>query len=360
MPLVASISTCQLPYTLLQTDVEQFTEMLFQNKIPQLDRLLRVFERGEIEQRHFAVPLEWHQNTHSFEERNSLYVHLATLFSAKTIKACLQNEYFLSAPLATKDIDAFIFVSSTGIATPSIDARIMNALPFSDRLKRIPIWGLGCAGGAAGLSRAFDYCRAHPKAKVLVVCAELCSLTFQTNDFSKSNLVGASLFADGVACALVIGDDVTMSTKKALPSIINSASKWMPHSEDVMGWKLKNDGLHVVFSKSIPSIISKWLGPFVNEFLLEEEVSIEQVHHFIAHPGGKKVLQAYQDVFKISSDKTAASRHILKNYGNMSSPTVLYVLEQFMLQDCAPNDFGLVIALGPGFSGEAVLLQWRD
>ncbi|CAM5195618.1 Type III polyketide synthase OS=Lysinibacillus sphaericus OX=1421 GN=LS41612_01950 PE=3 SV=1 [Lysinibacillus sphaericus] len=179
-----------------------------------------------------------------------------------SFQACLQNESFLEAPISPNEIDAIIFVNSTGISTPSIDARIMNQLPFSDRLKRIPLWGLGCAGGAAGISRAYDYCKAHPQAKVLVVCVELCSLTFQQNDFSKSNLIGASLFADGAACILVCGDDAAIQTKKAVPSIVTTGSKWMPDSENVMGWNIKNNSFHVVFQKSIPAIITNLLMPF--------------------------------------------------------------------------------------------------
>ncbi|MEG0258681.1 MAG: 3-oxoacyl-[acyl-carrier-protein] synthase III C-terminal domain-containing protein [Lysinibacillus sp.] len=360
MPKIASVSTYKPPYTLEQSNTEILTKELFQHKIPKLERLLNVFKNGDIETRNFCVPAEWYRTDHSFEERNNTYIELATAYSEAVIQACLENRNFLETPISPSDINAIIFVSSTGISTPSIDARIMNRLPFSDRLKRIPLWGLGCAGGAAGISRAYDHCRAHPTAKVLVVCVELCSLTFQPNDYSKSNLIGASLFADGAACALVCGDEVTLPSKKSLPSILDSASKWMPDSEDVMGWDIKNNGLHVVFKKSIPSIISTWLGPFIEDFLNEHQLAINDLQHFIAHPGGKKVLKAYEDTLQLSENQTDISREILKYHGNMSSPTVLYVLEQFMLQDNQTNDYGILVALGPGFCGEAVLLKWGE
>ncbi|MGE7978377.1 type III polyketide synthase [Psychrobacillus sp. NPDC093200] len=360
MPKIASVSTYKPPYTLEQSNIEQLTKELFHDKIPQLERLLKVFENGDINTRNFCVPLEWHKTTHSFEERNSTYIDLTTKYSVEVIQACLQSSSFLENKVSPEEIDAIIFVSSTGISTPSIDARVMNHLPFSDRLKRIPLWGLGCAGGAAGISRAFDYCKAHPSHKALVVCVELCSLTFQPNDYSKSNLVGASLFADGAACVLVCGDDVDIATKRPVPHIIKTASKWMPDSEDVMGWEVKNSGLHVVFSKSIPTIISKWLGPFMHEFLSEENLTSEDIINFVAHPGGKKVLKAYEDSLSLSENQTAISREVLKNHGNMSSPTVLYVLEQFMLKENTPNNYGMLVALGPGFCGEAVLLNWRN
>ncbi|TQR18021.1 type III polyketide synthase [Psychrobacillus vulpis] len=360
MPKIASISTYNPPFALEQQNIERLTKELFQDKIDQLDRLLKVFENGDIETRYFCVPMEWHKTTHDFEERNNLYIELATKYSVEVIKSCLESPIFLEKSFSPEEIDAIIFISSTGISTPSIDARVMNQLPFSDRLKRIPIWGLGCAGGAAGISRAFDYCKAHPTAKVLVVCVELCSLTFQPNDFSKSNLIGASLFADGSACVLVCGDEVPLINKKSIPSIINTASKWMPNSENVMGWNVKSDGLHVVFSKSIPSVISTWLGPFIDEFLSEEQLMKNQITNFIAHPGGKKVLEAYEQTLQLEPNKTAISREVLKKHGNMSSPTVLYVLEQFMLQENSKQDIGLLVALGPGFCGEAVLLKWGD
>lgn len=360
LPKIVSIGTYQPPYTLQQTNAEELTRELFYEKFPRLERYLKVFETGDIETRHFCVPAEWHRTEHTFEERNNLYIELATNYSVEVIKACLQNKAFLHTPITTEDIDAIIFVSSTGISTPSIDARVMNRLPFSDRLKRIPLWGLGCAGGAAGVSRAYDFCKAHPQAKVLVVCVELCSLTFQQNDFSKSNLIGASLFADGAACILVCGEDIAIPTNKRTPSILTTGSKWMPDSENVMGWNIKNNGLHVVFQKSIPSIITSWLGPFIEQFLAEQQLYSEQLNHFIAHPGGKKVLKAYEDTLYLSEQKTDISREILRHHGNMSSPTVLYVLEQFMLRECNINDTGLLVALGPGFCAEAVLLKWRE
>ncbi len=360
LPKIVSVSTYRPPYTLHQANAEELTKELFHEKIPRLERYLKVFENGEIETRHFCVPAEWYRTEHTFEERNNLYIELASQYSAEVIEACLQNEAFLETAVSPAEIDAIIFVSSTGISTPSIDARVMNQLPFSDRLKRIPLWGLGCAGGAAGISRAYDFCSAHTQAKVLVVCVELCSLTFQPNDFSKSNLIGASLFADGAACALICGDDVTLPTKKLIPSILTSGSKWMPNSENVMGWDIKNNGLHVVFQKSIPNIITSWLGPFIEQFLVEQQLYTEQIDHFIAHPGGKKVLKAYEDTLYLAKQKTDISREILRNNGNMSSPTVLYVLEQFMLNEVQENDIGLLVALGPGFCAEAVLLKWEE
>lgn len=359
MPKIQSISSFLPPYSYSQEQASTLLKHLFTDHYEDLERMLKVFENGEIESRQFCVPMEWFEHPHDLEERNRLYIELATSYGALAINACLQNQEFLEKTVHPSEIDGILFISSTGFSTPSIEARILNQLPFSDYVKRIPIWGLGCAGGASGLSRAFDYCLAYPKAKVLVLCVELCSLTFQPNDYTKSNLIGASLFADGVACALVCGDDVDIQTKKPCPSFVATSSKTMANSENVMGWDMKNDGLHVVFSKSIPSIIEKWLEPFVSEFLSEHHLTPSQLDHFIAHPGGKKVLTAYEKSLGFDSNKTDISRDILRKHGNMSSPTVLYVLEAFMNMDCQPGDKGLLTALGPGFSGELVLMEWR-
>lgn len=359
MPKIASVSTFAPPHILSQESATDLTRELFKEKFQDIERLLKVFQNGEIEKRHFSVPMEWFSNNHDFEERNRLYIELATMYGIAAINECLHQEPFLESPIHPSEIDAIIYISSSGISTPSIDARIMNHLPFSDETKRIPIWGLGCAGGAAGMSRAYDYCLAHPTAKVLVLCVELCSLTFQKEDYTKSNLVGASLFADGVACALVCGDEADLKTTKRIPTILSTASKWMPNSEDVMGWDVKNSGLHVVFSRSIPSIIENWLGPFVHEFLERYGRNDEDVRHFVAHPGGKKVLEAYEAALGFDPSMTEISRKVLTEYGNMSSPTVLYVLKEYMEMEPASGDYGLMAALGPGFSGELLLLKWE-
>lgn len=235
----------------------------------------------------------------------------------------------------------------------------MNQLAFRDDTKRMPIWGLGCAGGAVGLSRAYEYCLAFPEANVLVLSVELCSLTFQKDDYSKSNLVGVSLFSDGIACALVTGDQSVLTAKKAMPTIVATTSKLMPDSENVMGWDVKNNGLYVIFSKSIPAIITSWLGPFVHAFLESQGLSKDDITHFIAHPGGKKVLTAYEETLGFDQTKTAISRDVLRNNGNMSSPTILYVLEQFMEHEPVAGEYGLMAALGPGFCGELLLLKWE-
>ncbi|WP_368505820.1 type III polyketide synthase [Alkalihalophilus sp. As8PL] len=362
MPSITSISTYAPPNTFTQDTITEFARELFSENFQSIERLLTVFANGQISERQFAAPIDWFKEDHSLKEKNDLYIELATKYGAEAIKNCLNNRLFLKEEVDVKEIDAIILVSSSGMSTPSIDARIMNVLPFSPHTKRIPIWGLGCAGGAAGISRAYEYCRAYPESNVLVVCIELCSLTFQRNDRSKSNLVGTSLFADGIACALVSGDHSSMvhnSNRSVRPVIRQTMSTLMPDSEEVMGWDVKDTGLHVVFSRDIPSIIKNWLKPNVEEFLVRNNLEAGQIDAFVAHPGGKKVLEAYEETLSIPKSMTEVSREVLNKHGNMSSPTVLYVLEQFMNQEMEPGSYGLMAALGPGFCSELVLLQWE-
>lgn len=291
MPKIISVGICNPPHKINQSKTTEFIRDLFQDHFPDIDRLIRVFTNSEIEERYFSESLEWYSKDHRFEEKNNTYIEKAILFGVKSIQNCLNNTTLLKEKIMPKEIDAIIFISSSGISTPSIEARIMNQMDFGTHTKRIPIWGLGCAGGASGLARAFDYCKAYPDAKVLVVAVELCSLTFQKNDFSKSNLIGTSLFADGTACVCIVGDEVEyqkISESDVLPKFVSAQSTLMAHSEDVMGWDIKNTGLHVIFSKDIPSIVKSWLKGNVDEYLHANQLDMSHIKHFIAHPGGKK------------------------------------------------------------------------
>ncbi|WP_102346509.1 type III polyketide synthase [Bacillus sp. Marseille-P3661] len=360
MSMIVSIGVCTPPYRLAQETTVQFARELFKESFDDIERLLKVFDNGQIKERYFSVPLEWFGRSHSFEEKNNMYIEKAIEFGINAITNCLTNLNFLSKPIPYEEIDAIFFISSSGISTPSIEAKIMNKLPFNMHCKRIPIWGLGCAGGAAGISRAYEYCKAFPKSKVLVLSVELCSLTFQRNDHSKSNLVGTSIFADGVACTLICGDEANYEKKlECLPKIVATQSTLMPNSEDVMGWEIKNDGFFVIFSKDIPCIIRTWLRSNVEEFLTQCNLSISDITQFVAHPGGKKVLVAYREALGFPVKLTELSEYVLEHYGNMSSATIFYVLMQFMEKRNKQNEYGLLTALGPGFSSELLLLHWE-
>ena len=362
MSKIISIAAFDAPYLISQADAIAFARERFAGGHPDIERLLTLFDNSLIDARRVVRPLEWYRANHSWQERNDLYIELATSYGSDVIAACLASPEFLKHEVSCGDIAAIFFISSTGLATPSIEARIMNRLPFSPHTKRIPIWGLGCAGGAAGIARAHEYCTAFPDAKVLVVAIELCSLTYQQDDLSKSNLVGSALFADGAACVLVVGDRVeaeSIATLKSLPAVRGHQTTLMPDSERVMGWDVKDGGLYVVFSRDIPEIIRGWLKANVDEFLSTQNLNGHRVTQFIAHPGGRKVLEAYQDALHFDKNMTAIPRRILQSHGNMSSPSVFYVLQEFMRQEIRAHELGLMAALGPGFTSELLLLEWQ-
>ncbi|MBS4217356.1 type III polyketide synthase [Bacillus sp. FJAT-49711] len=360
MPRIVSVGTGVPEHAISQVETMEFAKQLFSGSVKDIERILNVFHNGEIEKRHFVKPLEWYRQNHSFSNKNDEFIHLAISLSIESIKNCLESSNLLRQ-ISYEEIDAIIMINTTGMATPSLDARIMNKLPFSQNTKRIPVWGLGCAGGAAGLTRAYEYCRAFPDAKVIVVAVELCSLTFQKHDLSKSNIIGTSLFADGAAAALVVGDEVNRHEILAnrIPAIIDTQSTLMKDSLDIMGWNIRDNGLYVVFSKDIPSIVKEWLKPEVEQLLIHNQLTISDISHFIAHPGGKKVLKAYEKALGFAPEKTALSLDILRKYGNMSSATVLFVLERFLQQEINHGDYGIIAALGPGFSSELLLVRWE-
>lgn len=355
MPKIYSVGLGIPEFKISQTDAMLFAKKIFSHGFRDIERLLTVFQNAEIQTRYFVKNIDWYGEEHSFAEKNSIFIEMAENLGIKAIEKCLYNK-----GINFEEIDAIFTICTTGLSTPSLEARIMNKLPFRLDVKRIPIWGLGCVGGAAGLSRAYEYCLAFPKAKILILAVELCSLTFQKNDLSKSNLIGTSLFADGAACTMLIGDEVEVpnQTTASLPSIIGTKSMLLEDSLDVMGWDIKNDGLHVIFSKDIPMIVKKWLQPNVQAFLEGYHLKIEDIKQLIAHPGGKKVIDAYEHTLGISKELTIDSRYILKRYGNMSSVTIFYILKRILGKDIQPGEWGLAMALGPGFSMEQLLLRW--
>ena len=355
LPQILSVGTGVPEHIVSQDQAVEFARQLFSHSFKDVERLLSVFHNGHIKKRHIAKNLEWYDEDHSFSEKNDAFLECALPLCKQAVNDCLDDVH-----IGHEDISAMFMVCTSGLATPSLDARLMNELPFSRNMKRIPIWGLGCAGGAAGLSRAFEYCRAFPNEKVLVIAVELCSLTFQKDDVSKSNLIGTSLFSDGAAAVLVAGDHVSLkSVQQHVPHIVGTQSTLLENSLDVMGWNIKDNGLYVVFSRSIPSLIEKWLKPNATGFLEHHGLHIEDIDHFIAHPGGKKVISAYEKSLGLPPDKTVDSLEILMNFGNMSSVTVLFVLKRFLEKQIGDGEYGLITALGPGFSSEMLLVRWQ-
>jgi alkylresorcinol/alkylpyrone synthase len=350
MPTLASISTIEFPFKTDQQEVKQYAKDLFAPSYPQVERMLIAFDNTEIMTRNFCKPLDYYAELHNFQEQNEEYIRISLEYSVKAIEECIS-----SAHIQKEEITDIIFVSTTGLSTPSLDALIINKMRLSQNINRMAIFGLGCGGGVSGYSKACTLAKANPDAVVLLVAVELCSLTFLRNDYSKSNFIGSSLFADGVAACLITGDHHEHKSRKEITFLANE-SKIYYDSLDVMGWQFMDTGFKVLFSSDIPTIIENNVRNDVTSFLDTQNLKLSDIKNFIFHPGGKKVLTAYEEALGVEGDFLKNTREVMNDNGNMSSTTVLYVLERFYKHGFE-NGYGLMVSMGPGFSCEMVLLQ---
>lgn len=352
-PVVRGIATATPPHRVPQEEVREAAATLFP-RLARFPQLLGVFGGAQIEARHLARPVGWYLEAHGFAEKNAVYVEEALRLSEEAAGSALRR-----AGVAPGDVDAVVFVSSTGVATPSLDSALIGRLGLSRHAARLPLWGLGCAGGASGLARAADLVRAGYR-NVLLVAVELCSLTLVRGDESKSNFVGTALFGDGAA-ALVLGPGGAGSGDGAdggegLVRLHGARSTLIEDSADVMGWDLVDEGLKVRFSRDIPTLVAEMMRGDVTEALASVGWTRDDLAHLVLHPGGVKVLAAFEAALDLPPDTLDASRAVLREYGNMSSPTVLFVLEETLRG--APRGRGLLTAMGPGFCAEHVLVEF--
>lgn len=354
MPQITAIATSVPGEPVPQEEVRQFVRDLFEADFPAIDRYLTIFESTGIDQRHLAEPWEWFQQPQTFGSQNDRYLHHALALAQESVEDLLDQ-----AELDGAEVDALFMVSSTGVSTPSLGAHLMNAMDLNQNLQRFPLWGLGCAGGAAGLARAYHYALAHPDQRVVLVAVELCSLTFQYRDRSKRNLVATSLFADGAAALLLEGDEVAGSAPGPALQVQDCHSTLWADTLDLMGWDVDEHGLSVVFSTRIPRLAREELAGNVDDFLGHKGLGVQDIDHWVIHPGGTKVIAAYEEALELPASALATAREVMRRYGNMSSPTVLFVLDQLLnTQEPKAGERGLLAALGPGFSSEQLLLEW--
>ena len=350
MPYLSAVATIDFPHKVAQQSVKECAQQLFEPSFPQVKRMLSAFDNTEIVTRNFCKPLDYYKVEHCFQEQNDDYIRITLQYAVEAIEVAL-----LKAKLDKDSITDIVFVSTTGLATPSIDALIINQMRLNQNVSRTPIFGLGCGGGVSGFAKANMMAKANPNAVVLLVAAELCSLTFLRNDFSKSNFIGSSLFADGIAACIIVGDNHMPNSGKDI-KFLDSQSKLYYDSLEVMGWEFQEKGFKVLFSQDIPSIIAANIYQDINTFLEKNGLKLEEIKNFIFHPGGKKVLTAYEESLRIDYDFLLNTRRVMNENGNMSSATVLYVLDKFCEQGFV-NGYALMVAMGPGFSSEMVLLQ---
>ncbi len=318
-----------------------------------LGRLERIHHNAGVNGRHLALPIADYERLEGFEAKNNAWIRCA-LDLGETVLCRL----FEKVQMRPDQVSQIIFTTVTGIGVPSIDARLMNCIPFSPNLKRIPLFGLGCVAGAAGIARLADYLRGQPDEAAVLLSIELCSLTIQPDDFSIANIISSGLFGDGAAAVLMVGDDHREATGR-LPKVIDSRSIFFPNTEKVMGWDVGDGGLKIVLSADVAELAEIQLRPEVDGFLREHDLSIEDIKHWIAHPGGPKVIQALESGLGLGEHALDLSRESLATVGNISSTSVLLILEETLSRfRPEPGTYGVLMAMGPAFCAELVLLQW--
>ncbi|WP_084963557.1 type III polyketide synthase [Thermoactinospora rubra] len=316
------------------------------------EQLRRFHAATRVRGRHLALPLEEYGRLDDFGEANDAYVTAALDLGEKAIRAALEE-----AGLAPQEVDHFVFCSSTGVATPSLDARLAQRVGLREDVKRVPIFGLGCAAGAAGLARLHDYLRGWPDQAGLLLCVELCSLTMQRDDTSIANVVASGLFGDGAAAVAALGDRRTGAGRG--PRVVATRSRLYPGTERLMGWDVGGSGFRIVLAADLVDQVAATLADDVKGFLSDHGLAPEQVTSWVCHPGGPKVIDTIADSLDLRHGELDLTWQSLQQVGNLSSVSVLNVLEEHLARRRpAPGEPALLLALGPGFSAELVLMAW--
>ncbi|MFQ5718780.1 MAG: type III polyketide synthase [Acidobacteriota bacterium] len=332
-----------------QTLLEALKKMLPRsgNGTARLDRLHR---RVLVGGRHLALPLEEYAGLSTWGQANDAWIRVAGEVGEQALRQALER-----AGLAPRDIDAIFFVSVTGVATPSVDCQFMNRMGLRPDVKRVPIFGLGCVAGAAGIARAADYVKAYPDQVAVVVSVELCSLTLQTRDLSVANMIATGLFGDGAAAVVVTGTDRPATG----PSIVATRSVFYPDSGDVMGWRISEKGFGIILSARVPEVVREYVQGDTDRFLSPHGLTRGDITWWVCHSGGPRVLEAMEDTLELPAGALGLTWKSLETIGNLSSASVLMVLDETLRTTQPPaGSPGLMIAMGPGFCSELLLLRW--
>ncbi|MDA0229584.1 MAG: type III polyketide synthase [Proteobacteria bacterium] len=347
---LGGLATAVPDHVLNQEDVMRGAAKLFQGSFHDFERLIPVFKNAAIGTRHSCVPIEWYLEEHSFAERNALFIENAVNLLEQAVLRCLER-----AGLAIEDVDALVVASTSGIAAPSLDALLLERLEMRRNVQRLPIFGLGCAGGVIGLARAGALARAMPGANVVFAVVELCGLTFRFNDRSKSNVIATALFGDGAAAAVV-------NTEMQGPEISAWGEHTWPDTLEIMGWRIEDDGFGVLFSRDIPNLVRSKMRAAAEEFLADHDLALKDIDEFVCHPGGAKVLTALEEAFGLQSGGLEHGRETLRQYGNMSAATIMFVLERALAHGDAKGagkngGRRMMSSLGPGFTAGFLVLE---
>jgi alkylresorcinol/alkylpyrone synthase len=334
------LSTTLPPFCLTQTEVRDRAALIFRGKYPQFDRLAKTFDTAGIDKRYSVVPIDWFSESHGWVDRTRAY-----LDGAKAMFISAAHGALTDAGWQARDVDFVVTVTSTGIATPTLEAQVFTDMGFRSDIIRVPVFGLGCAGGVSGLSIAATLARGRPGAKVLLVVVEACSLSFRADRFQKADIIAAVLFGDGAAAACLSSEPSGSETQI---SFGHGFQKIWPDTLDIMGWDVDETGLGVVFDRSIPTFVTDEFAAATRAALLASDLSVSQIDRFVCHPGGAKVVEAIEGALHLRSGCLDAERAVLRDAGNMSAPTVMFVMKSVL--NAGATGQMMACALGPGFT----------
>jgi alkylresorcinol/alkylpyrone synthase len=346
---IAATATALPPHTITREDVKYYMGRVFDIPDRRLDAMMSVVDHAQVHKRHSIFPIDYTIEPRALSKTNDEYIEHSVKLGKEAAEKCLER-----ARLKAADIDLIMTVSCTGFMIPSLDAHLINLMGFRSNVRRMPFTELGCAAGAMALGRAADYLKAHPGGNVLIVAVELPSLTFQRKDISQANLISAILFGDGAAAVVVSGKQVPG------PKILVSETYTFPDSLGAMGFELKDSGFHILLAKDVPEMIGGKIGGLVREFLEHHGRKQEEIKGWILHPGGARLLGNIEKELGLSKSDTQPSWDILGNVGNLSSATILFILQEWLeKRPLKSGEYALAAAFGPGFSAEFLLLQWN-
>jgi alkylresorcinol/alkylpyrone synthase len=350
-PQVVSVGRALPPHFATQEDLLREFRRLWSGQHFNLERLEDLHRAVTVNGRHLARPVHDYWGLDTFQKRNDAWLQAAVPLGEQAVLRALD-----AAGLRPRDVDHLFFVTVTGVATPSVDARLVNRLSLRTDVKRTPIFGLGCVAGAAGMARAVDTLRGDPAGIAVLLSVELCSLTLQREDVSVANIIASGLFGDGAAAVVIAGEGCA---SRSGPTVHATRSVFYPDTERMMGWDLVDGGFKVVLSAKVPELARSRMRDDVESLLASRGLARSDIRHWIAHTGGPRVLDAVEAALELPPDALELSRRSLGQCGNLSSASVLFVLGELLESGRArPGDWGLLLAMGPGFCSELVLLRW--
>jgi len=357
MSRVAAVKAVLPDFVYPQSEITAaIAPLLTAESSPRRAVLERLHAASGVQTRHLALPLDRYQDLDTFGRANDLFISLGTDLAERALRGALRG-----AALAPGDVDFILFASVTGISAPSIDALLVARLGLRPDVKRVPVFGLGCVAGAAGIARLHDYLAGHPGEVAVLVSVELCSLTIQRGDDSMANLVSSGLFGDGATAVVMVGDELARKLGPLGPDVVATRSRLYPGTEDVLGWDIGGSGFRIVLSASLAGVVERHLGDDVADLLAAHDLKTGDVATWVAHTGGPRILEAAQRSLNLPDGALELSWRSLERVGNLSSSGVLHVLADTLARGGQePGEPGVLFAHGPGICAELVLLRWPD